>query len=122
MKLLSVNVSRPREVLHDGRVVRTGIFKEPVAGRVLVRRLNLDGDAQADLTVHGGLHKAVYVYPFEHYAFWAQELGRDDFAFGQFGENLTTEGLLEDAVHVGDVFRVGGALVQVSQPRVPCYK
>ena len=100
----------------------TGIFKAPVAGRVMVRRTNLDDDRQADLSVHGGVDQAVYVYPSEHYATWAQELGRSDFAYGQFGENLTIEGMLEDTVHIGDTFRVGGALLEVTQPRVPCYK
>ncbi len=122
MKLLSVNVSLPKLVVHDGGMVLTAIFKEPVAGRVRLSRLNLEGDRQADLRVHGGEHKAVYAYPFEHYDHWQRELGREDFGFGQFGENLTVQGLLENAVHVGDVFRVGSALVQVSQPRTPCFK
>ncbi len=122
MRLISVNVGLPRTVSYrDGNVV-TGIYKVPVAGRVWLRRLNLDGDGQADLRVHGGEDKAVYVYPHEHYAFWAQEAGRNDFALGQFGENLTVQGLLEDAVHIGDIVRVGEALVQVSQPRSPCFK
>jgi MOSC domain-containing protein YiiM len=93
-----------------------------VAGRVTLRQTNLDGDRQGDLKNHGGAYKAVYTYPYEHYARWAQELGRDDFAFGQFGENFTVEGLTEDTVHIGDVFRVGGVLVEVTQPRVPCFK
>jgi len=122
MKLLSVNVSQPKEVEHNGKTVTTGIFKEPVTGRVIVRKLNLDGDGQADLKHHGGEHKAVYAYPFEHYAFWRGELDRDDLTPGQFGENFTVEGMLEDEVHIGDVFRVGKALVQVTQPRVPCSK
>ena len=122
MKLLSVNVGRPREVVHQGRLVPTGIFKQPVAGRVLLRRTNLEGDAQADLAVHGGPDKAVYAYPYEHYAHWREELGRDDFVMGQFGENLTLEGMLEHAVSIGDVYRVGDATVEVSQPRVPCFK
>ena len=122
MKLLSVNVSQPKSISYRGRSVRTGIYKVPVKGRVMLRRLNLDGDAQGDLTVHGGPDKAIYVYPFEHYDFWARELGRDDFEFGQFGENFTVEGMPEEQVHIGDVFRVGGALVEVTQPRVPCYK
>jgi MOSC domain-containing protein YiiM len=122
MKLISVNVGKPRPVAHEGRVVSTGIFKEPVAGPVFLRRLNLDGDGQADLRVHGGTDKAVYVYPFEHYAFWAGELGRDDFAHGQFGENFTITGWLEDTVCIGDEFRIGAARVQVTQPRSPCFK
>jgi Uncharacterized protein conserved in bacteria len=122
MKLLSVNVSQLTTVAYRGRSVMTGIFKTPVAGRVMVRRTNLDGDRQADLSVHGGADKAVYVYPSEHYATWAHELSRSDLAYGQFGENLTIEGMLEETVHIGDTFRVGGALLEVTQPRVPCYK
>ncbi|MBA2714432.1 MAG: MOSC domain-containing protein [Rubrobacteraceae bacterium] len=122
MKLLSVNVSPPKEVAHGGKTVTTGIFKEPVDGRVMLRTLNLDGDGQADLTGHGGIYKAAYAYSVENYDYWKRELGRTDFTFGQFGENLTVEGMLEDEIHVGDVFRAGGALVEVTQPRVPCYK
>ena len=123
MRLLSVNVSPPKEVLHGSETVETGIFKEPVAGRVMLRELNLDGDGQADLINHGGVHQAVYAYPIEHYDYWRRELGREDFGFGQFGENFTVEGMPEDEVHIGDVFRVGGdALVEVSQPRTPCFK
>ena len=122
MKLLSVNVSPPVEVLHRGKTVTTGIFKEPVNRRVMLRTMNLDGDGQADLTAHGGIYKAAYVYSTENYDYWKQELGRTDFAFGQFGENFTVEGMLEDDVRIGDVFRVGEALVEVTQPRVPCYK
>jgi MOSC domain-containing protein YiiM len=122
MTLISINVGLPREIIHGGREVTTGIFKTPVAGPVWLGRLNLVGDGQADLRVHGGADKAVYVYPFEHYGFWAGELGRHDFSHGQFGENFTTEGLLEDEVSIGDVFRMGVARVQVTQPRSPCYK
>ena len=122
MKLLSVNVSQPKEISYNGKRIKTGIFKEPVPGRTMMRRLNLEGDGQGDLSVHGGIHKAVYVYPIEHYDYWKRELGRDNFTYGQFGENLTVEGLLEEQVHIGDVFRVGEALVEVSQPRVPCFK
>lgn len=122
MKLLSVNVSLPKEMNCQGKKVLTGIFKMPVSGRVMVRKLNVDGDQQADLRYHGGPDQAVYIYPHEHYAYWSSELSRDDFVFGQFGENFTTEGLLETEVRVGDVFRVGGALVQVTNPRVPCSK
>lgn len=122
MKLLSVNVSPPVEVMHRGKTVTTGIFKEPVNHRVMLRTMNLDGDGQADLIAHGGIYKAAYVYSIENYDYWKQELGRTDFAFGQFGENFTVEGMPEDEIHVGDVFRVGGALVEVTQPRVPCYK
>jgi MOSC domain-containing protein YiiM len=122
MKLLSVNVSPPKEITDGGRVVRTGIFKEPVEGRVMLRALNLDGDGQADLIAHGGVDKAVYVYSIENYDYWRRELGRDDFGYGQFGENFTVEGMADDEIHVGDVFRVADALVQVTQPRAPCYK
>ncbi len=122
MKLLSVNVSRPREVVHNGKIVMTAIYKKPVDGRVMVRTLNIDGDGQANLQAHGGTYKAVYAYSFENYAYWQAELGRDDFGFGQFGENLTTEGIADDEVHIGDVFRIGGALLEVTQPRNPCAK
>jgi len=122
MKLISVNLGLPREITHQGRTVSTGIFKRAVAGPVFLRHTNLDGDRQADLRVHGGADKAAYLYPFEHYAFWAAETGRGDFTHGQFGENFTTSGLLEDDVHIGDVLRIGEARVQVSQPRTPCFK
>jgi MOSC domain-containing protein YiiM len=122
MRVVSVNCGLPRTVLWKGREVTTGIFKEPVRGRVAVRRLNLDGDRQADLTVHGGAAKAVYAYPLEHYAFWREELGVD-LPFGAFGENLTVERLpLEGEVGVGDRFRIGSAELVVTQPRLPCYK
>ena len=122
MKIISLNVGRPRLVMRDGEPVSTGIFKEPVNGRVMMRTLNLDGDRQADLTVHGGPEKAVYVYPSEHYAFWKQELPDMELPWGMFGENLTTEGLLETETHIGDRFRIGSAEVMVTQPRLPCYK
>jgi MOSC domain-containing protein YiiM len=122
MKLLSVNVSLPREVEHGSETVSTGIFKEPVADRVMLRMSNLDGDEQADLENHGGIYRAAYAYSIENYGYWRRELGRADFAFGQFGENLTVEGMMEDGVHIGDVFRVGQALVEVTQPRPPCFK
>jgi MOSC domain-containing protein YiiM len=122
MTLISINVGLPREITHRGQAITTGIFKLPVANPVWLGRLNLAGDGQADLRVHGGADKAVYVYPFEHYAFWAGELGRSDFSHGQFGENFTTRGLREDEVSVGDVFRIGAARVQVTQPRTPCFK
>ncbi len=122
MKLISVNVGLPREVVHKGKVVRTGIFKEAVAGRIVARRLNLDGDRQADLSVHGGASKAIYVYPSEHYRYWHQELPGIDLPWGMFGENFTTEGLLEDQAEIGDRFRIGSAEVMVTEPRLPCYK
>lgn len=122
MRLLSVNVGRPRVVSRDGEFVITAIFKEPVDGRMMLSRLNLEGDGQADLRNHGGADKAVYAYPFEHYAHWQQELGRDDFIHGQFGENFTVAGLLETEVNIGDVFGIGSARLQVTQPRIPCFK
>lgn len=122
MRVVSVNAGLPRDVTWHGQVVTTGIYKEPVASRVFLRKLNLDGDRQADLTVHGGEHKAVYCYPFEHYECWTKELPGRDLPIAIFGENLTTEGLLEDSVHLGDRFSVGSAEVRVTQPRLPCYK
>ena len=122
MKLLSIQVGLPREVQWQRRAVSTSIFKEPVQGPVMLRTLNLDGDRQADLSVHGGTHKAVYVYPGEHYAPWRAELPGVELAWGAFGENFTTEGLVEDEVHIGDRFRIGEAEVQVTQPRMPCFK
>lgn len=122
MRLISVNVSRPRTVTHQGKSITTGIFKEPVSGRILLRKLNLDGDGQADLRIHGGPDKAAYVYPIEHYGVWMRELKRHGFAPGHFGENFTVSGMLEENVHIGDVFRIGQALVQVTQPRTPCFK
>jgi MOSC domain-containing protein YiiM len=122
LKLISVNVSKPMPMSYQGQTLLTGIFKQAVEGRVRVGRLNLEGDQQADLSVHGGPHQAVYVYPFEHYRSWQEELKRNDFTFGQFGENLTVSGMLENKVCIGDVFRFGTALFQVTQPRVPCFK
>jgi MOSC domain-containing protein YiiM len=123
MKLLSVNVGLPREVQWNERTVRTSIFKSPVTGRLPVRKLNLDGDQQSDLTVHGGVDKAVYVYPSEHYAFWRDELANVDLPWGAFGENFTTQGALDDkAVHIGDRFHIGSAQFVVTQPRMPCFK
>ncbi len=122
MKLISVNVGLPREVTWKGKTVSTGIFKEPVGERVMVRPLNLDGDSQADLTVHGGLDKAVYAYPFEHYEYWQSELPETAFPLGIFGENFTTTGLREENVNIGDCFRIGTVNLMVTQPRLPCYK
>jgi MOSC domain-containing protein YiiM len=122
MKIVSVNVGLPREVSWHGHAVTTGIFKQPVAGSVTLRKLNLEGDRQADLTVHGGEYKAVYCYPFEHYDYWKAQLTGQQLPIGMFGENFTTEGLLEDATHLGDRFSVGSAEVVVTQPRLPCYK
>ena len=122
MKLISLNVGRPRLVLYKGQSISTGIFKEPIAGAVTLRTLNLDGDRQADLSVHGGPYKAAYGYPSEHYEFWRQELREATFPWGAFGENFTTEGLRENELHVGDRLRIGEAIVMIRQPRTPCYK
>ena len=122
MKILSVNVGLPKEVTWQGKLVTTGIFKEPVNAPVMLRTLNLDGDQQADLTVHGGVTKAVYVYPSEHYGYWRAELPGVDLPLGMFGENFTTEGLLEEAIYIGDRFGIGETEVMVTEPRMPCYK
>jgi MOSC domain-containing protein YiiM len=122
MRLLSVSVGLPREVSWKGKLVTTGIYKEPVQGRILLQSLNLEGDRQADLSVHGGVDKAVYIYPAEHYDYWRSELSGRELPWGSFGENFTTTGLLEEAVHIGDRFRIGSAEVVATQPRLPCYK
>jgi MOSC domain-containing protein YiiM len=122
MKILSVNVGLPRKVTWQGKVVTTGIFKEPVNAPVMMRTLNLEGDQQADLTVHGGVNKAVYAYPSEHYGYWRTELPGVDLRWGMFGENFTTEGLLEEATYIGDRFGIGETEVMVTEPRMPCYK
>jgi MOSC domain-containing protein YiiM len=122
MKLLSINVGLPREIEWRGRTIETSIYKAPVAGCVRVGKLNLEGDKQSDLSVHGGLEKAVYAYPVEHYTFWGEQFAGMDLAWGAFGENFTTEGLLENSVCIGDHFRVGSAEFVVTQPRMPCFK
>jgi MOSC domain-containing protein YiiM len=122
MKIFSLNVGVPRAIAVDGGTITTGIYKKPVEGRIKLRRLNLDGDRQADLTVHGGPYKAVYCYPHEHYAYWKKTLPNRDLPIGIFGENFTTEGMFEDTVHLGDEFAVGTAEVTLTQPRLPCYK
>ena len=122
MKLISLNVARPQLMIYNGETISTGIFKKPVSGAVMLRTLNLDGDRQADLSVHGGPFKAVYGYPSEHYEFWQSELPEYDLPWGAFGENFTTVGLSEDDLHVGDRFRVGGSILMVRQLRMPCYK
>ncbi len=122
MRLLSLNVGLPRDVQWRDRTVHTAIFKAPVDGRRRVRRLNVDGDGQADLTAHGGEHRAVYVYDRSSYDHWARELGRDDLSPGNFGENFTVEGMPDDTVCVGDRYRIGDAVFEVTQPRVTCYK
>ena len=122
MKVVSVNVGLPREVEWKGQRVSTGIFKKPVESRVRVRTLNLEGDRQADLTVHGGWEKAVYTYPSKGYALWRKERPELDLPWSKFGENLTTEGLLDEEVNVGDWFRIGSAEFVVTEPRLPCYK
>jgi len=122
MKILSVNVGRPHPISWEGRVALSGIYKNPVDGPVKVRTLNLDGDQQADLSVHGGVHKAVYAYPSEHYPFWQSLYPARTLEWGAFGENLTTEGLLESSAGVGDMLQIGTAILVVVQPRLPCYK
>ena len=121
-RLLSVNVGLPREITWRGKTVYTSVWKEPVKGRRLVRRLNIDGDAQGDLVGHGGEHRAVFVYQMDSYHYWQRELKRTDFTFGQFGENFTVDGLVDSDVCVGDRYRIGGALFEVTQPRVTCYR
>ena len=122
MKIISINVAAPRIVTWKGREVCTGIFKQPVECPVMMRRLNLDGDRQADLTVHGGPAKAVYAYPSEHYPLWKRELQEIALPWGMFGENMTTEGMKEEETYVGDQFRIGEGVVMVTQQRTPCYK
>src|SRR5258708_17437170 len=122
MKIISLNVGRPRLAVYKGATVNTGIFKSPVSGRIALHALNLDGDRQADLTVHGGPYKAAYAYPSEHYDYWRKELPGIDLPWAMFGENFTSEGMLEDDIHVGDRFRIVSATVMVRQPRMPCYK
>lgn len=122
MKLISVNVGLPHLVMWNHEPVSTGIFKSPISGRVILRTLNLDGDRQSDLSVHGGPSKAVYGYPSEHYEFWKKEFPEMELPWGMFGENFTTEGLLETELNIGDKFRVGSALVMITEPRLPCYK
>jgi MOSC domain-containing protein YiiM len=122
MKLISLNVGLPRIVESNGEPVTTGIFKQPMQGSVMLRTLNLDGDRQADLSVHGGISKAVYGYPVEHYEFWKRELPETDLSYGMFGENFTTEGLLENELNVGDRLQLGDAELMVTEPRLPCYK
>jgi MOSC domain-containing protein YiiM len=122
MKLISLNVARPRLVVYQGTTINTGIFKQPVSGPVQLHSLNLDGDRQADLTVHGGPYKAVYAYPSEHYDYWRQQLPGFDLPWGMFGENFTTTGLSEAELHIGDRLQIGSAVLLVRQPRMPCYK
>jgi MOSC domain-containing protein YiiM len=122
MKLISLNVGRPQLMVYKGETISTGIFKKPVSGTVKLRTLNLDGDRQADLSVHGGPYKAVYGYPFEHYDYWHHELPETDLPAGTFGENFTTEGMSEEYLHIGDRLRIGSSTLMVRQPRMPCYK
>ena len=127
MRLVSINVGLPREVMWHGRPVTTRIFKQPISSRVALRKLNLEGDGQADLSVHGGEHKAVYCYPLSHYDYWKRELPGRDLSMGMFGENFTIDfspdnGSVENSIHLGDTFSVGSAQVVVTQPRLPCYK
>jgi MOSC domain-containing protein YiiM len=122
MHLLAVSVAKPKTLMTPEGPMRTGIYKAPVAGRVRVLKRHLDGDGQADLRVHGGVEMAVYAYPAEHYPLWRRELAREDLPYGWFGENLTVQGMLEEEIRIGDALRVGSAILQVSQPRLPCRK
>lgn len=122
MKLISVNVGLPRDIEVNGKIVRTSIWKDPVQGRIKVSSLNLDGDQQSDLTVHGGIDKAVYLYPTEHYTYWRAELPEMALPWGVFGENFSAEGILENQIRIGDCLRIGSAEFIVTQPRLPCYK
>jgi len=122
VRLISLNVARPQLTIYNGVTIKTGIFKKPVNERIALRTLNLDGDRQADLSVHGGPNKAVYAYPSEHYEFWRKELPETTLAWGAFGENFTIQGLAEEKLHVGDRFGIGSAKIMVRQPRMPCYK
>src|SRR5213082_2483232 len=121
-QLLSVNVGLPRDVIWNGKTVRTSVWKSPVNGRRMVRRLNIDGDGQGDVAGHGGEQRAVFVYQIDSYRYWQRELGRNDFVYGQFGENFTVDGLSDQEVCIGDRYRVGGAMFEVTQPRVTCYR
>ena len=121
-RLLSVNVGLPRDITWRGKTVHTAIWKDPVQGRRMVRRLNINGDGQGDLKGHGGEHRAVFVYQIDSYRYWQDRLGRSDFTYGQFGENFTVDGLSDDDVCVGDRYRIGEALFEVTQPRVTCYR
>jgi MOSC domain-containing protein YiiM len=122
MRIVSVNVGLARLLAWKGASFKTGIFKKPVDGRIMLRETNLDGDRQADLSVHGGVNKAVYSYPSEHYSYWRQQLPKEELPWGAFGENFTTEGLFESGVCMGDQYRVGSAVVRVTTPRLPCFK
>src|SRR4051812_47069449 len=121
-RLLSVNVGLPRDITWQGKTVHTSVWKTPVHGARMVRRLNIDGDGQGDLAGHGGEHRAVYVYQAESYQYWREQLRRDDFVWGQFGENFSVDGLPDAEVCIGDRYRIGGALLEVTQPRVTCYR
>ena len=121
-RLLSVNVGFPRDIAWQAKTVHTAVWKEPVQGRRIVRRLNIDGDGQGDLGGHGGEQRAVFVYQFESYRYWGDRLGRSDFTYGQFGENFTVEGMSDDEVCIGDRYRIGQALFEITQPRVTCYR
>jgi len=122
MKLLSINVSEPEQLEYRGRLIDTAIHKQPLSGPVMVRSLNIDGDGQANLEVHGGVHQAVYVYSSDNYDYWSTELDRTDLQYGQFGENLTVTGMPDAEIRIGDRFFAGDAEFEVTQPRAPCYK
>jgi len=121
-RLLSVNVGLPRDIAWQEKTVHTAVWKAPVQGRRMVRRLNIDGDGQGDLAGHGGEHRAVFVYQIDSYRYWQRQLSRSDFTYGQFGENFTVDGLSDEEVCIGDRYRIGDALFEVTQPRVTCYR
>ena len=120
--LVSVNVGMPKDVSWQGKTVYTGVWKRPVDGAAMVRRLNIDGDGQGDLAGHGGEYRAVFVYQIDSYRYWQNQLGRNDFIYGQFGENFTVDGLSDKEVCIGDHYRIGDAVFEVTQPRVTCYR
>ncbi len=122
MRVISVNVGLPRQVIYGGQIITTSIFKDSIRERVKLGKMNLDGDKQSDLKVHGGIEKAVYSYPMEHYDYWKKQYPKIDMPWGMFGENLTTEGLIEDSVNIGDQYQIGSSKLIVTQPRIPCYK
>lgn len=122
MKIISTNISKAKTILHNGKEIQTGIFKVPTSDEVTIEKVNIIGDEQADLINHGGAHKAVYAFSFDHYDYWKGVLGNKNLSSGMFGENFTISGFSEDNIHIGDQFRLGTALLEVSQPRVPCFK
>ena len=122
MKIISTNISKCKTIIHNGKAIKTGIFKEPTCAEVIIEKMNIVGDQQADLVYHGGEHKAVYAFSSNHYDYWKEVLGNQDLCNGMFGENFTISNLSEEDINIGDQLRIGTALLEVSQPRVPCFK